>query len=294
MSKIFVCGLVNLETDCAVDGFPISYSPVDYNFYGIRSVASGVGLNVSLALSTLSDEVTLMSYAANDAAGAVIREAVRSIARPVLLPCAQTPQSCVLFDHSGARRVYTDLKDMQERALLEEDFRPYADADAYVICNINFARPLLTPACATGRPVFTDVHCLSDVHDPYNADFMRAADVLFMSNEHIRGTEEYFVRAISATYPPSVIVVGMGADGALLYERKDDRFTHIPAMHLSRVVNTVGAGDALFSAFTHFFLKGEPPARALTLATAFASVKIGCSGASNGFLSETELYQRLY
>ena len=52
------------------------------------------------------------------------------------------------------------------------------------------------------------------------------------------------------------------------------------------VVNTVGAGDALFSSFLHFYAKGYGPEDALRRAQLFAAHKITVSGASNGFVDE--------
>ena len=289
MSRIFVCGLANVETSCAVDGFPIPYQPIDYNFFGITSIASGVGLNVALALSALGDTVSFISFAGEDEAGALVRAAGQAVADCRFAPCAQTPQSVVLFDKDGRRRAYTDLKDLQELKLAESAYRDLDSFDGFCLCNINFSRPLLEKAKRSGKPVFCDVHCLSDVHDDYNADFMRAADVLFLSNEAIMGREEAFVRKLSAEYPCRIIVVGMGAQGALLYDR--ERFTVVPAVTMRPVVNTVGAGDALYSAFVHFYLQGDAPVQALQKASVFASYKIGESGASKGFLSEKALMQ---
>ena len=289
MSKIFVSGLANVETACAVRGFPIEYQPVDYNFFGISSGASGVGLNVSLALTALGDQVSFASFAGDDPAGGLVRAACAGMADCRFAPCAQTPQSVVLYDESGRRRVYTDLKDMQELRLPERCYADLGDFDAICLCNINFSRDILSAAKAAGKPVCCDVHCLSHIDDAYNADFMRCADVLFLSNEYILGREEAFVRELAAVYPCAVFVVGMGGQGALLYERKADRFTVVPAVYTRPVVNTVGAGDALFSAFTHFYAKGEGAAEALQKAVVFASYKIGESGAAKGFLSEAAL-----
>ena len=63
---------------------------------------------------------------------------------------------------------------------------------------------------------------------------------------------------------------------------------------ISGLVNTVGAGDALFSAFNHYYAKGSAPVEALQRAQIFASAKIGISGASKGFIAEDrveELYR---
>lgn len=289
MSKIFVSGLANVETSCAIRRFPIDYQPIDYNFFGVSSIASGVGLNISLALAALGDDVSFAAFAGDDAAGVLVRSAGEKIADCRFAPCQQTPQSVVLYDENGRRRAYTDLKNMQELELPESCYADLADFDGFCLCNINYSRPLLELAKQTGKPVFCDVHCISELHDAYNADFMKYADVLFLSNESILGREESFVKSLSAIYPCGVFVVGMGARGALLYERDRNCFTMIPSVSTRPVVNTVGAGDALFSAFVHFYVKGHTPVEALQKAVVFASYKIGESGASKGFLSEAEL-----
>ena len=47
--KLFVSGLLNVETTVAVRDFPISYYPIDYPFFGIQSHVSGVGYNIAKA-----------------------------------------------------------------------------------------------------------------------------------------------------------------------------------------------------------------------------------------------------
>ena len=293
MSKIFVSGLTNVETSCYVGSFPIEYAPIDYNFFGVNSVASGVGLNVALALTALGDEVTLATIAGEDPAGVVVRTALEPLSSARIADCGATAQSVVLYDSDGRRRIYTDLKDIQERKLPDDFSDDLEEFDAFCLCNINFSRELLTKAKAVGKPIFCDVHCIGSIDDEYNRDFMSAADVLFLSDENIRGREEGFVRMLSSAYACDVITVGMGSKGAMLYTRSDNGIKIIPAVHTREVVNTAGAGDALFSAFTHFYVKGLSAYEALRRAVYFASYKIGESGASKGFLSEEDLLRLL-
>jgi len=63
----------------------------------------------------------------------------------------------------------------------------------------------------------------------------------------------------------------------------------IPAITTRQIVNTIGAGDALFSAFVHYYAKSRDPFAALCRAMVFASYKIGEKGAAEGFLTEEEL-----
>ena len=55
MNNILVSGLINIETTLKIDAFPIPYQPVRYPFFGINSTVSGVGFNVSKALTTLDE-----------------------------------------------------------------------------------------------------------------------------------------------------------------------------------------------------------------------------------------------
>ena len=55
------------------------------------------------------------------------------------------------------------------------------------------------------------------------------------------------------------------------------------------IVNTIGAGDALFSAFVHVYQQLGDPYQAIRRAIVFASYKIGTAGAAEGFVTTTEL-----
>ena len=64
--KLLVSGLLNIETTVAVRGFPIPYYPIDYPFFGVNANVAGVGFNLAKALTTLGDEVSLISYLGQD------------------------------------------------------------------------------------------------------------------------------------------------------------------------------------------------------------------------------------
>ncbi len=293
MSKITICGLVNLETTVPIDEFPIEYCPITYKFFGITTHPSGVGLNISSALTALGDEVNLLSLCADDTAGFAIREYLKShniCEKNVLSTAASTAQSVVLYDNNGRRRVYCDLTDMQDNAYDADVFEKTSkDSDIVVLCNINFSRHLIPKAKEMGFTIATDVHCLSDINDGYNSDFIKAADILFLSNESFTDREEDFIRSLKTVTDAEIIVTGMGNKGALLYLRSSDSFEVFPAVYTRQVVNTIGAGDSLFASFLHFYAKTKDPRYSLRLATVFASYKIGDTSACRGFLDEESL-----
>jgi ribokinase len=278
MSTILISGLINFETTLAVDGFPLAYAPVRYPFFGVRTTAAGVGLNLGVALATLGHQVTLLSLVGDDAPGQQARAALAAHAIAddfVLSTLPATCQSVILYEPSGQRAIFTDLKDVQQRAYPLDHFRQAAaGADLLALCNINFSRALL-------------------LDDAYNHDFMALADILFFSDARLTTSPLEIAQAAMARFGNRVIVAGMGAQGALLLENQGDPaapvVTHLPALTGLPVVSTVGAGDALFAAFLHGWTLGQPAATALAAAIRFAAHKIGTAGGAEGFLTAAQL-----
>jgi acarbose 7IV-phosphotransferase len=293
MSRILVSGLINLETTLEVDGFPIGYEPVRFPFFGINSTASGVGYNVAKALTVLGNNVRFLSMIGSDAAGKLVLESLAADgmrAEDIVTTLRQTPQSVILYDREGRRAINTDLKDIQDVAYPVDRFEEaFTGCRLAALCNINFSRPFLARASMLGVPVATDVHTIADLDDPYNHDFMAAASILFMSDEQLPCTAEAWVRRIWDRYGAEVVVVGLGAQGAVLGVRRDHFLERLPAVCTRPVISTIGAGDALFSAFLHHYTASGDPYAALQRAMVFASYKIGETSASQGFLDEAAL-----
>lgn len=292
MARIFVAGLINIETTLKVEGFPIPYNSARYPFFGVNTTVSGVGYNVSKALTRLGDEVIFASMVGDDFSGSLVRKQLAhdGINDTFILDSLdKTPQSVILYDSQGRRAINTDLKNIQETAYpLNAISEVLAKCDLAVICNINFARPMLKMAQEMGKWLATDVHALGDIHDPYNQDYMRAARILFISSDNLWDRPQVVAHQLIKRFDNEMVVVGMGREGALLFTRHGSART-FPAVYTRPVVNTIGAGDALFSCFIHELEHHGDPEKALRRATIFASYKIGEPGAADGFLSASEL-----
>jgi ribokinase len=293
MKKILVAGLINVETDVYIRNFPIAYSPIDYCFDGVNSYVSGVGFNIAKSLKTLGDEPLICSITGNDFYHEMIIKELEhiEIKTDYILPIInKTTQSAILYDSNGNRKIVLDLKNIQEVIYPNDKVLEITDdIDLAIICNINFARPLLKVIKEKVKLIASDVHIIDDLFDSYNKDYMEYSDILFLSNEKIRGNEKSFIRKIADQYKNKIIVIGMGKDGALLYNQDDDNIKHYPSINTRKIVNTVGAGDALFSSFLHYYVKTNDPYLALENAMYYASYKIGESGAANGFVNELQL-----
>lgn len=293
MKPILVSGLINIETTVAVASFPIAYEPVRYPFFGLHSSVAGVGYNISRALLTLGAEPRFLSLIGSDLWGDFVLRALEIDSIPgggVIQQGVHTAQSAILYEPSGRRMIHVDLKDIQEQLYPPERVEAaLAGCELAALCNINFSRPMLAQARRMGIPIATDVHTLHSIDDDYNRDFMAAAQILFLSDERLPDGPEAMARALLNRYGAEIIVIGMGARGCLLCIRADRFMERIPTRTLRPVVNSIGAGDALFSAFLHFYARSRDPYGAIRQAVKFASWKVGVSGAAEGFLSEAEL-----
>lgn len=289
MGKIIVAGLINIETTLKIEQFPIDYTAVRYPFFGIQSSVSGVGYNISKALTTLGHSVDFLSLVGSDLAGTQVKAELNRIRvndKKVLAQLDATPQSVILYDSDGKRMINTDLKDIQEASypLLHLNLE---DCDLAVLCNINFSRPMLARVKQAGIPIATDVHAIASLDDTYNQDYMTYADILFMSHERLPMSAHDWIHSIWGRFGKKIVVVGMGGEGALLGH--EDTITHIPARAMRPIVNTIGAGDALFSAFIHGYSQTHNPQQSLEKAVIFAGYKIGERGAADGFLTADQL-----
>ena len=292
MNKILVCGLTNIETTLKIDNFPIEYSPVEYNFYGVNSSISGVGYNVAKALKTLGNDPYFCSIIGKDIYKDIILTDLKNnnINTDFVLPLLEkTVQSGILYN-DNKRKIILDLKDIQEiKYPIELTEKIISKIDIGIICNINFSRDFLKILKDNKKIIATDVHVLNSIDDNYNNDYMRYSDILFLSNENIHGKEKDFIEQLVQKFNHEIIVVTMGANGLLIYTKETAEIKRFPAIKTREVVNTIGAGDALFSCFIHFYHKTKDPYYAIELAAIFASYKIGENGGASGFLSEEKL-----
>lgn len=295
MRRILVAGNINIETGVRIDAFPLPYRTTTFVPFGIGSRPSAVGYNIARALHTLGDQVALLSIIGRDPAAALIRASLAADGiddRSVLGLIDHTPQSVILYDAHGQRHALVDLKNVLEQPYPADRFVDAArGCAALILSNIAYCRALLPVAHTLELPIATDVHTLTDLDDPYNLPFLRAASVLFMSGERLPEPPEAWARRVLDRFGAQIVVIGLGERGALLARRAEDSIVHVPAVTTRPVVSTGGAGDALLAAFMHSYIAGADAEIALRKATLFSSYKIGAAASSAGFLDQATLDQ---
>jgi ribokinase len=292
MNNILVSGHINIETTVKIDNFPICYSPVDYNFFGVNSTIAGVGYNISSAIKILGGNPTIFSIIGDDIYKNIVfgRLKNKGINDKYVLPLVkETSQSIILYNEKK-RKIILDLKNIQETKYpIEKIDEIINEIDMAILCNINYSRGFLKIVKEHGKLIASDVHVINDINDAYNKDFMEYSDILFLSNEKILGEEHDFIRQLIKKYNNKIIVIGMGEKGLLIYARENNEIKQYSAVKTRKIVNTIGAGDALFSSFIYFYNKTKNLYYSIEKAQIFASYKIGEKGAAEGFLTEAEL-----
>lgn len=150
----------------------------------------------------------------------------------------------------------------------------------------NWGRHVVARARARGIPVAVDLQDVRQVDDPYRAGFVSSADVILASAAHLPDPEAA-AEAWLAAGPARLVVVGMGAHGALLVERdasRGTRATHVPVPAVDLpVVDTTGAGDSLAVGFLDGILGGMPAQAALVRGQVLARINASAVGASAPF-----------
>lgn len=293
MSRLLVVGNINLETTLQVSAFPIQYQSVYFVPFGIDNAVSGVGYNLAKTLSVLGDDVLLASVLGRDTMGAIVREQLRADRlddRYVLNQAEKTALSVIAYDQSGRRSAFTDLKDLMEQtyraALFDEAL---AGVEAVLLTQAAYCRPLLARARSASKLVAVDLQLISGMDDPYKRPYLEAADIVFMSGEQLPEPPELWARHLLERYRARVVGIGLGAEGALLVVRETGLSVRLPAVQTRPVVNTGGAGDAMFACFLHYYVSTRDPEAAMSRAIVFASYKIGETGSSKGLLDAARL-----
>ena len=283
MPPLLVCGNVNLESVFCLEG---ELLPPQGGFFphSMTLNVSGVGANLALALKNLGSPVRLLTFGADDLCGKVVRAALEGI-EVCFSPSSATPQSLALVRPDGSRTFYRDLKDTMGTAAPTTDFLNLITGCAAVLMtNINWTRPLLPLALEVGLPILTDVQDLRDLHNPYDQDYFRAADLLFLSAEHLEDPATV-MESVLERFPARLVVAGWGQRGALLLERGGELY-HQPAFPVG-VLSTGGAGDTLAASFAHFyFSRGKSAPQSLRLACAAAALKVRAIGSGQGHPDE--------
>lgn len=295
MSKFLVAGVTQIETIVRVDRIPVNYAPLTSVVDSIFTAMGGDAYNESLALKWLGDEVCFMSIVGRNQDLSLINPPDRKItlSTEYIIPqMDQTPTEVVLYDRERKQQIFEDLKDLRDNVYDMSMVTPIAEScDMMVLANANFCRPFAKIAAERKKPIAVNIRSYDSEKEKYNTDFLKPAKVLYFSDDTLTEDPYEFIERISGTYGTEIIILGQGSEGLILYDRTQDLRVHYKTVKTNEVVNTIGAGNALFACFLHYYMETKDSVNAIKNALLFASYKIGYMGTSNGFMTTEQLDQ---
>ena len=295
MSRFTVAGISQIETIVKVKKIPVDFAPVSSNPDTIFTAAGGDAYNESLALEWLGDEVDFLSMVGRGQDMNVFNPADRkeTISTEYILPILDaTPAQVILYDNDRRQQIFEDIKGLREANYDMSMVPPLvARSDMLVLSNANFCRPFLKTAEKYKVPVAVNIHEFSWEREHYNRDFLEAASILYISDDTIAEDPFDVMKTIAEKYGPEIILLGQGSEGLIIFDRKRNMHIHYDSVKTNEVVNTAGAGNALFACFLHYYQETKDSINAIKNALLFASYKIGFMGTSNGFMTVEQVAQ---
>lgn len=291
MPRIVVAGVSSLYLPFAVPEFPVAYRPTATPSWTAAGVA-GAGLHIARVLKSLGDDVRLCTVVGRDPAGVAIHAELARLGLigPGTIETEESSLGAVLVAPDGRRMGFPHLAPANRIEFPVEVLLAEARwADLLVLTTAGFVRPLLGPAGRLGIPIAVDAHLMTDPDGDYHRPWLEAAHIVFCSHEKLPVSPAEWPGEVFRRHPRCQIVgVGLGERGALV-GLSDGQLIEVAPPGRVEVVNTAGAGDALFSTFLHGWLRTRDPVQALQLAVVHACWKIGHRMPAEVALSGPEL-----
>ena len=293
MSKILVAGILQQETIVKVDSIPIKHQPVTDIFDSIHTGIGGDAYNEAIALKWLGDEVDFFSIIGKYDSPSIVNppsSEVRLDTAYILPKASATPATVVFYDNERNQQIFEDIKNLRDTKYDMSLFKQaLPGADLVVLANANFCKPMLHAAMEAGKKIAVNIRNFKYKTERYNEEYLEAADILYLSDDNIDDDPYDFCKYIVGKYKTEILIYGMGAAGVLLYSNKLDTYVLYKPVKTNEIVNTVGAGNALFSCFLHYYNMTGDSTFSIRNALLFASYKIGFIGTSIGFMTEKQI-----
>lgn len=293
MGKFLVAGVVQREIIVKADPLATGGEVPLRRPGNVFNCVGGAAYNTALALQWLGNSVDFLCMT-GEGDEKILNQSYKEVHLEtdfVLPRLKKTPSAVVIYDGEDKYQIFEDRTDLPQAVYDPEIFRERAvRAEILVISDVEFCRPLIEIGKELRKTAAVNLKrgCVGAQKEAAE-DFLKAADILYLSDECLKEEPFEFVKSLAAKYRPEIIILGQGAKGVILYDKSRNMIAHYDRVKTHGVVNTLGEGNALFSCFLHFYNLTHDSVYAIKNALLFASYKIGFMGTSNGFLREDEL-----
>ena len=252
--KIIVIGGANIDIS-AISAGP--FVARDSNPGTVRTAPGGVGRNIAHNLALLGDEVKLVTIFGDDSFGRMLRDNCKSLGIDISL--SQTVRgarnACFVSINGSDGELFGGVADMAVTGLmtpewLEARMQEINKADA-VVADTNI--PADTLAFLVGAcmpPLYIDAVSSAKVgrlREALSASRLNEGRVFAVKCNRLEAEAlEWLTKFESAV---ERLYISMGSEGVIV--REDGEETRLPAMQVTGIASTSGAGDAMLAGIVH-------------------------------------------
>ena len=219
------------------------------------------GCYSAIAATALGLPTRAIAALGDDRAGAWVREELVTAGVELLelRDPGGTHRSVNILSADGGRRNFFDPRAVSETVVDLEACRTLLEGASVLHVHLDdWCRQLLPLARDAGLTISCDLQDVVDLDDPYRADFVAAADVLFLSAANLEDPAAAALE-LAGRRAERIVIVGAGAEGCLVaHDGAVERFAALSLPDYP-VIDTNGAGDNLAVGFLAAFVLDELP-----------------------------------
>lgn len=287
--EVVVLGAAGLDTTVSIDSLDLELG--ESRFTGVVDGIGHAGGYAARLYAAAGRRVSFVGGIGDDLAGRELRRVLDLEGVDLAASFAEprgTARSVNLALPDGRRRSFYDGRLGTGRPDPDAVARLLAGARLVHVNLPGWVRPLLPVVREAGALVACDLQDLPSPDDPYRADFVASADVLFFSGVDLADPEKA-IRGLWRRSPQATIVAGLGPGGALLGAAGTVEAVPAPPLDLP-VVDTTGAGDSLAAGFlVGRVFEGEGLAEALMRGQVTARHTCSLAQPKGGFARPAEI-----
>ena len=294
---VCVIGGVGIDTNIFLYGKDIDFD-IEVNFSQNEDYIGNPGGYCSRGINKLGKKTMFLGYIGNDFFGQHIRDSF--IREGIDTECFIDPVGTICsinFMYTDGRRknFYDGKTSMTVRPDLEICKSVLSKTTLAHFSIVNWTRYLLPLAKKAGVIISCDIQDIPHINDEYRKDYIKYADILFMSSANLKNTTDiqYTIKNILDLNSSCIVVVGMSEKGCALGTK--DGITFYPIVNYSEpIVDTNGAGDSLVTGFlTSYIFDGFNLEESILRGQISARYKCSQKATSSNLITQEKL-EELY
>jgi ribokinase len=291
MASLVVCGAINWDVSCFVEGLPVPGEEVIVEH--ITRVSGGTGGNVAVAAARIlgAEEVALIGALGRDD---IARQQIATLKDEGVITTGihkivgeESGQAYILVDQTGENVIASHLGANARLCLKHlnkaELERQLQRCQGVVITDppLRVAEELIKMGKRYGIPVLWDPGILISPNREALFSLAKEVEVLFLNEAEanaLLGIDELntSLQKLRELEFGNHAVLKLGAQGAVMLEMASDMTVEVPALPLKElglnVINTVGCGDVFAGVFAAYHVLEDNLRKSLIMASAAAGL----------------------